>query len=266
MAPNNSSEGRHSRFTCETCHFEGYVDGRTHYTGREDIHATTKPLRGLVNNRPHFSRALDPDLATVAMNEFRVANAGGDTSEWFVTNPADFPWIHDLGVDDEMLSAEELRQSLVQFLIDFSHDENPNVQNRRFFSASEQRGAEVFRDHCETCHEARTASDDATSRMPVSVWPMLLFQQKGAIVWGRNTYEKTGIVPYVHELGARVPSLRRLAKKRPYFTNGSAPDLASVIAAARFRGAEFFHANAPTDATALSPDDQASLAEFLGLL
>ena len=33
MAPWDSSEGRLSRFTCETCHFEGYVDGRTHHTG-----------------------------------------------------------------------------------------------------------------------------------------------------------------------------------------------------------------------------------------
>ncbi|MCL2448903.1 MAG: hypothetical protein FWD17_08150, partial [Polyangiaceae bacterium] len=58
MAPWNQSEGRLSRFTCETCHFEGYTDGRTHYTGRADVYATTKPLLGLFNNRPHFSRAL----------------------------------------------------------------------------------------------------------------------------------------------------------------------------------------------------------------
>src|SRR6185312_7097295 len=75
MAPWDKSEGRLSRFTCETCHFEGYVDGRTHHTGRGDVHATTKPLLGLFNNRPHFSRALDPDLSSVAQNEFRVASA-----------------------------------------------------------------------------------------------------------------------------------------------------------------------------------------------
>ena len=65
MAPSSSSEGAKSRFSCETCHFEGYVDGRTHHTGRGDVRATTKPLVGLFNNRPHFSRALDPDLTTV---------------------------------------------------------------------------------------------------------------------------------------------------------------------------------------------------------
>src|SRR6185295_8002421 len=54
MAPANSSEGALSRFTCETCHFEGGIDGRIHHTGRGDILATTKPLRGLFNNRPYF--------------------------------------------------------------------------------------------------------------------------------------------------------------------------------------------------------------------
>jgi hypothetical protein len=75
MAPRNSSEGSLSRFTCETCHFEGYVDGRTHHTGREEIHATTKPLVGLVGNRPYFSRALDPDLATVSHSGWRARAA-----------------------------------------------------------------------------------------------------------------------------------------------------------------------------------------------
>ncbi|MEO7730331.1 MAG: hypothetical protein ABIY55_05125, partial [Kofleriaceae bacterium] len=57
MSPWNSADGKLSRFTCETCHHEGYVDGRTHYTGRDQVFATTRPLVGLFNNRPHFSRA-----------------------------------------------------------------------------------------------------------------------------------------------------------------------------------------------------------------
>jgi len=75
MAPWNRADGATSRFTCETCHFEGGIDGRTHHTGRGDVRATTKPLRGLLANRPYFSRALDPDMATMVNNEFRVAGA-----------------------------------------------------------------------------------------------------------------------------------------------------------------------------------------------
>jgi hypothetical protein len=266
MAPNNSSDGAHSRFTCETCHFEGYVDGRTHFTGREDIHASTKPLRGLVDNRPHFSRALDPDLATVAVNEFRVASAGSDASEWFTVNPADFPWLHDLGASDDLLGPEDLRRDLIAFLIDFTHDENPQTENRRHYSAAEAQGAEAFYAHCEGCHEARTAADDPKSRVPFADWNRLIFTERGAIVWGRATYEKTGVVPYVHELGTRVPGLRRLFKKRPYFTNGSAPDLVSVLSRVGARGTEFFHDHAPPDATPLSPEDRERISAFLGLL
>jgi hypothetical protein len=272
MAPNNSSDGAHSRFTCETCHFEGYVDGRTHFTGREDIHASTKPLRGLVSNRPHFSRALDPDLATVAVNEFRVASAGSDTSEWFTVNPAEFPWVHELGANDDLLSPEDLRRDLIAFLIDFTHDENPQTGNRQHLSATEAQGAEAFHAHCEGCHEARLAADDPKSRVPFAEWNKLIFNEHGTIVWGRATYEKTGVVPYVHELGTRVPGLRRLYKKRPYFTNGSAQDLASVLSRARSRaepsgyGTEFFHDHAPPDATPLSAEDRDALIAFLGLL
>src|SRR5690606_24233104 len=76
MAPWNVAEGMRSRFTCETCHFEGYADGRIHYTGRGDVHAVTKPLLGLFNNRPHFSRALDRTMTIMVDNEFRAANKG----------------------------------------------------------------------------------------------------------------------------------------------------------------------------------------------
>src|SRR5262249_53512369 len=70
MAPFTGSEGRLSRFTCEACHLEGYVDGRTHSTGRGTVRVITKPLLGLFSNRPYFSRALDPDLTTMVDSEF----------------------------------------------------------------------------------------------------------------------------------------------------------------------------------------------------
>ena len=65
------------------------------------------------------------------------------------------------------------------------------------------------------------------------------------IVWGSAGYQKTGVLPYVHEDGARTPSLRRLYKKYPYFTNGSARSLADVLDAFRFTAGETFHARPP---------------------
>ena len=37
MAPWNRTKGSLSRFTCETCHFEGHFDGRVHNTGRGEV-------------------------------------------------------------------------------------------------------------------------------------------------------------------------------------------------------------------------------------
>jgi hypothetical protein len=271
MAPWNKTEGRLSRFTCETCHFEGYVDGRTHHTGRGDIRATTKPLLGLFNNRPHFSRALDPDLSAVAHNEFRAAGAKSGRDPWFSINPGDYPWLQAMGAaKGDPIGPEALRKSLMAFLMAFSHRPNPAAAGRASFSPLERRGAEVFRARCEGCHSARLAADDPRSSVPFDRWEALIFAREGPIVWARSEYKQTGVTPYVHEKGARVPSLRRLYKKRPYLTNGSARTLADVLSMARFKGEDFwfYHASAPEDAklSALTADEREALLAFLDLL
>jgi hypothetical protein len=241
MAPWNRAEGPLSRFTCETCHHEGYVDGRIHHTGRDDVHAVTKPLLGLFNNRPHFSRALDPDLTAVVFNEFRVASAKSDHDPWFSLPSSDAPWFRLLAPSDAALTPEGLRRALMRFLIAFQHRPNPAVLGRPGFSDSERRGAAVFRDRCEGCHEARLSSDQFASRVPFERWESFVFAPEGAIVWGNDVYVQCGVLPYVHEKGARVPSLRRLYKKYPYFTNGSARSLEDVLARARFLPSGFLH-------------------------
>ena len=268
MAPNNTSEGSRSRFSCETCHFEGYVDGRVHYTGRDDVHVATKPLRGLFNNRPHFSRALDADLATVSHHEFRVAGKGSETDPWFSIQSEHYPWLAQLGVFDESLGPEALRRALIAFLMHFSHDTNPAVVGRDRFSAQEQRGASLFREQCASCHAARLQSDVAESALPFDAWPRAIFSPEGAIVWASAEYRKTGVTPYVHESGTRVPSLRRAAAKWPHFTNGSADTLIELVRRARFDQKRFFHAAAPPDATlrAFTPDEAREVTAFLELL
>jgi hypothetical protein len=279
MAPWNSTEGRLSRFTCETCHFEGYVDGRTHHTGRGDVRATTKPLLGLFNNRPHFSRALDPDLSAVAHNEFRVAGAKSGRDPWFSIEPRDFPWLAPMGAAPDgspTIGPEDLRKALMAFLMSFTHRPNPAVMGRAALSPLERRGAEIFRDRCEGCHSARLSADEPRSAVPFEAWEAHIMAREGALVWGQSAYKKTGVTPYVHDLGARVPSLRRLFKKRPYFTNGSAKTLADVLAMARFGPGQgdFVHQSAGGDAQgpgrgaeqALDQEAREALLAFLSLL
>jgi hypothetical protein len=268
MAPWNRSDGPLSRFTCETCHFEMYGDGRTHHTGRGDVHATTKPLRGLFNNRPHFSRALDPDLTVVANSEFRVAGAKSDHDSWFTVRVDDFPWLRWLGVTDPALPPLALRKALMTALMRLGHAPNPAVTPGGHFTDLERQGAALFRDRCETCHQARLASDDPASRLPFAQWESLVMTDADPLVWGEAEYRQTGVVPYVHQSGSRVPSLRRLYKKFPYFTNGSAQDLAAVLGRARFAGATFWHDGGPAGASQsfFDPEEIQRLRAFLDLL
>ena len=263
MAPWNSAEGPRSRFTCETCHHEGYVDGRTHHTGRGDVHATTKPLVGLHGNRPYFSRALDPTMARMVHNEFRVANKRNGRDPWFALQPEHVDWL-DIEASEEALSPARLRRALMEFLMGFEHGPNGATRGRSRFDASERRGAEIFRDRCEGCHAARLVSEAPDTRVPFDAWEANIFGH-GTIIWGRKGYEKTGIQPYVHPEGARVPSLRRLHRKRPYFTNGSAKDLDAVLAGIPLDPAARTHASEPAH-PGLPSEDRAALRAFLALL
>lgn len=268
MAPANSSEGAHSRFSCETCHFEGNVDGRVHFTGRGDVHVVTKPLRGLFNNRPHFSRALDPDLATMSQHEFRVAGLGSGRDPWFELQTVDYPWLVELGDYDSKLGPEALRRALIAFLMRFSHTPNPAVTGRDHYQPQEFRGAQLFRARCAQCHAARLQSDSPNTTLPFEAWEAAIFSEAGPLVWASAEYQRTGVTPYVHESGTRVPSLRRVCFKWPLFTNGSAATLADVVRGARFDDVHFFHAHAPEppQLSAFTPDEERSLVRFLELL
>ena len=266
MAPDNSSAGTHSRFSCETCHFEGGVDGRLHYTGRADISVVTKPLFGLANNRPHFSRAMDPDLSSVSHNEFRVAGAGSGHDPWFTLATSRFAWLHELGIARAELSPLDLRSALLQFLYAFTHAPNANSQGRRHFSRLEAEGAQNFREHCQSCHAPRLLSDDATSEAPFAAWESLIFTRNAPLVWARSDHAKTGVVPYVHDRGTRITSLRRLALKPRYFTNGSAPRLEDVLARFRESSVGALHDAPPDSPGALSAQTRRALAAFLSLL
>lgn len=268
MAPWQSSDGKKSRFTCETCHFEGGVDGRTHHTGRGDVRATTKPLRGLFSNPPHFTRALDADTTEMIFAEFGVAAAASSNDGWFGLDDAPLGWTGSVRWESGLdRSPVGLRRALLAYLAYAAHPPNPRVTGRQGFDAVERRGADLFAATCEGCHAARLVANDPGSAVPRDRWEASIFTEVGPIVWARDGYEKTGVEPYVHPEGARPTSLRRLEDKRPYFTNGSAKSLDEVLERARFgEGDRFFHDGSPPDSRALSADEREALLAFLRLL
>ena len=270
MAPDVTSADRRSRFTCETCHFEGGTDGRVHHSGRGDVRVSTRPLLGLFNVAPHFSRAHDRDLTSVSHNEFRVANRGNPIDPWFSLTTARFPWLGELGVVETTLSPLELRRALLVFLARFSHAENPVAVRRppqRRFDDTERRGAELFRERCAGCHAARLIARDASTEVSFDRWEDLVLSPSGPLVWSNGEYAKTGVTPYVDPEGTRTPSLRRLYLKRPYLTNGSAPTLDAVVATARFGDDAFSHAaSVEQGERSLTSEEQRALSAFLRIL
>ncbi|MBL4683509.1 MAG: hypothetical protein JKY37_02880 [Nannocystaceae bacterium] len=272
MAPAARSEGKASRFTCETCHFEGGVDGRVHWTGRQDVHASTRPIRGLFANRPHFSRALDGTMAEMVNNEFRVASRGTGADPWFSLSPETVPWLRYLGVQTEVDGAG-LRRALMAFIMVFNHEPNPRALSAEpWFDEDEALAfadvAKLFQRHCESCHQARSLTDAPESRLERSAWAGLIASPAAPIVWATQDRMRTGVEPYVHETGARVPSLRRLYAKRPYFTDGGASTLREAVA--RFSVGPSVgsgqHLREVADGRKLTASEQRGLLRFVGLL
>ncbi len=238
MGPLNHSEGRLSRFTCEACHFEGAIDGRVHYTGREHVFATTKPLRGLASNVPLFSRAGDNSLSSMVLAEFCVANQGRKDS--FSIEVSKYPWLKKIGGLPKILSPTVLRKALLSFFVDFDHRPNPLRAQGRKLSTNALEGLAVFRERCEHCHQAVLSTRRGDS-LPWEKWREWLEIEGKDLVWGAPFYTKTGIEPYVHSAGARVPSLRRVYQKYPYFTNGSSRALRDLLSRLRYKGATVWH-------------------------
>ncbi|MFQ5530210.1 MAG: hypothetical protein ACE5FP_07650, partial [Gemmatimonadota bacterium] len=239
MAPANVSDEHHSRFTCETCHFEGEVDGRTHYTGRGSVFATTKTLRGLAGNVPVFSRGGDASLSSMVMAEFEVAN---QLDPWFSLDAVTHPSLVQLGTSRTEIGPDEQREALLTFLVEFGHRRNPFRGEGARLSEVERAGLGAFRDHCSSCHQPLTSTRETGRFIPFQDWDFWVTDPDADLVWGAPLFFKTGIEPYVSDRGARAPSLRRVGRKVPHFTNGTSATLEDVLRRFRVTGPSGLHA------------------------
>ena len=259
IAPENASEGGLSRFTCEACHFEGGVDGRVHYTGRDGVHATPKTLRGLAGTVPLFSSGGDDTMAKMVEAELAVANQG---DPYFSIARESFPWLADLADFPEVIGPRVLREALLAFLIDFEHLPNPVLEKETRLDEPARAGLAIFRDRCEDCHQAVPTTRGA-SGVPFDDWDDWLEDPKRDLVWAAPFYYKTGIEPYFDPAGTQVPSLRRIQSRYPYLSDGSARDLDDVLRAFRYRGSEAWHRTEPTRGQPLTDDEITHLKALL---
>jgi hypothetical protein len=205
-------------------------------------------------------------MAQMVHAEFRVANRHNGRDPWFALTRAEIPWLDRIAGAPAQLTPQALREALMSFLMDFTHRANPAAIDHARFTERERAGAEVFRDRCAGCHAARLVADQPGSLVPFERWESLVLSAPGPIVWSNAAYAKTGVEPYVHPDGARVPALRRLYKKWPYFTSGTAKSLGDVLDRFAWSGDAGYHDAAPAGAARLSADDKAALLAFLDLL
>jgi hypothetical protein len=238
MSPHNSSAGELSRFTCEACHFEGSIDGRVHFSGRGSIHATTKPLGGMANNVPLFSRGGDDSLASMVVAEFAVANQ--NRNDQFSIKKEDHAWTSKVAAWPQSLSPLDLRVALLTFFANFEHGPNSWRLHNPSFDERAKRGLTVFRDRCSDCHQA-VQSTRTESGIPFEEWEEWLLSSDRDLVWGASFFSRVGIKPYVDPAGARVPSLRRVWMKYPLFTNGSSATIRDVLNRFRYQGSSVWH-------------------------
>ncbi len=238
MSPNNSSRGELSRFTCEACHFEGQIDGRVHFTGRDAIYASTKPVQGLVNNVPLFSRGGDTSLSSMVMAEFMVANQ--NRKGVFTIQKVQYPWMSLVPDWPQTATPMALRRGLLWFFTEFNPEPNPWRAGHPALTKSARRGLAVFRERCADCHQPLSSTRTGKG-VDFSRWQHWLTEENRDLIWGAPFFSRTGVKPYVRPAGSRVPSLRRVWMKYPLFTNGSVRTIGGVLKGFRYKDATVWH-------------------------
>ena len=259
LTPENKTDGGFSRFTCEACHFEGGVDGRVHFTGRDDVHATPKTLRGLAGTPPLFSSGGDDTLSKMVEAEFGVANQGDAD---FVLETGKTTWLKHLGPLPERVTPMGQRIALLQFFVDFEHPPNPWLLKKGGLDEKALAGLDVFRDRCEDCHQAVTTTRGAISE-PFTRWRGWLEDPNRDLIWASPFYFKTGVTPYFDPGGTQVPSLRRIQMRYPFLSDGSAQSLADVLKAFRYKPNQAWHRGGEKEGSALT---EAEVEKLLALL
>jgi hypothetical protein len=261
LAPEQRSDGPHSRFTCEACHPDGGVDGRVHETGRYDaqgrpVVASTKPLFGLFQNPPLFSRAYDQSVAAMVHAEVGVANALSPRGPWTTLYvPIDAPLLRDVVDASEIpdgVSPVLQRQAMIRaFSTTLSAAAAPSAPPPTPPTHAQW---DVFSRRCMGCHQPRLFADDASS--VVGGAALATLKTTGSLVWGSDARIDVGVRPLVREGGARVSSLRGIGQKRPLLSNGSATSLLGLLRSFRVerRGAD--HGERDDDVDRHAKDDE----------
>lgn len=242
-------------FTCNSCHWDGLSDHRLHPGFLEKRWELTRPVAGIAAVKPIFTPMQAANLSEAIEGFFRVL----DVRYW--QKNSDPPYYLEpvrLRVSPEEtieVSALEARKALLKTLIGWPALAPARRRVGEALSKEAKEGAAIFLRDCARCHEPVT-SMRTRRKVPLAVL------RDRPLVFAAPFYAQTGIKPYFTAQGNRISPLLNLARGGPFFSNGSAPDLESVVLSANPSRSEV-HAPENARNPFYSADEREKLLAFL---
>jgi hypothetical protein len=247
-----------NQFTCNGCHWDGGNDHRVHPGFRESRWELARPAAGVGMLAPIFTPGQSSSI-TVAVNGFVRA-----LDERYWTEREAHAWLDPVEVEIApgrrvLLSPHDVRRALLTYLARQPVEPGFLRAPGQPFSDSALRGAALFWRDCARCHEPSPRMGTGSTLGREAALDYLIDRP---LAFGAARWEKTGVLPYFTERGNRVSPLTQLGRGGPFFSNGSARNLADVLQRTD-PGRPLVHAPENVAAPFYRPEQVQDLIDFL---
>ncbi|NUN15906.1 MAG: hypothetical protein HUU55_19955, partial [Myxococcales bacterium] len=219
-------------YTCNSCHWDTGKDHRLQPGFLEQRWEMTRSLAGIRAVLPLFTTGFGSSMADTVEGLLR----GLDPRFWHTQPSHDSYWLKPAVIQTKgglvELSAAQQRDALVHYLMSLLPQVGPLRLADGGFSAAAVKGATLFWDHCASCHQPR-----ATLREPfgnegekvTTVDEMLVTLRSVPLVFGARAFAHLPEISSFTPHGNRIAPLFELWRGGPFFSDGSASDLRTVL-------------------------------------
>ncbi|MGF1467575.1 MAG: hypothetical protein ACFCGT_15730 [Sandaracinaceae bacterium] len=242
-------------FTCNSCHWEGRSDHRMHPGFREARWERTRTTAGTGMVAPLFTPMQAPTLTRAIEGFLEVL----DRRHWTEGSAPRDMLRFTVGLRRVRLRPKDVRAALLHYLMGRRVEPGPWRRPDRTFPPAARAGLVRFRDACARCHEPTRSLRDR-ARVPDDALEATLRERP--LAFGAPLFIDSGVEPRFTPAGQRVSPLIELGRGGPYFSNGSAPTLDSVLRRTD-PTARRVHAPAHAERPPGSPSSRAELRAFL---
>lgn len=264
LVPHNVATGPLSLYTCAACHADGQIDGRRHPSKRNRFYSMTKTCRGLRGTEPFLSVGKPSTFAAFADNIVATHAQGAlDAPQTFDRYPVTLRLRAGDAWKDATLDADQVRVALAAYMSRIPTEPSPFVApGQQSLTAGQRRGLKLFRDDCAGCHQLFRSTQASRAISGSDIERSLLAGQ--AVLTSGRQYDVG--TPNLGDGGNNPPSLRNVWAAAPYFSDGSAPTLESVVARTNPNAAKIHAPENSKQPAAFSPEARDDLLDFLRAL